>query len=420
VADIQKILNNPAIGPADIVLGAKTVGGMFEFRKSVIHEGKADPNFWDISDTYANGAALPNFRLYGASAARAQAAEVAFSAILTGNSPSAVALSARDARTLADELRTTADFISSMKRRGPRSEFATWVKNITGQAIRLSVPLGFLEREPTIDDEDYDALIAANRTRFCGTLADTSRIIAESPGSEHDSSRSVVLRKMVAPSKTLPAPKLEIPSIKPEERQQQPEAKAIEGAEPSLSIDRAPVKNSGEGTHGSGKGGPKHRYLQSLVKELAEQHGLKAIIEAPVPGGGGQVDVMLEHNGPVAAVEISITTSARWERENVGKCLQAGIPHVVLVLSKSKRSHARYQSEVVGGLSEADRQKVTFLTPDEIPDFIASIAPPPEQTETVVKGYRVKVAEVSISPDDARARREALSKIIGRSLDRHR
>lgn len=55
-------------------------------------------------------------------------------------------VSAKDARLLADELHTTSDFIEGMKRRGTRSEFAVWVKNLTGQAIRLSVPLGFLER----------------------------------------------------------------------------------------------------------------------------------------------------------------------------------------------------------------------------------------------------------------------------------
>ena len=53
-------------------------------------------------------------------------------------------VSAKDARTLADELHTTSDFIEGMKRRGPRSEFAVWVKHLTGQAIRLSVSLSFL------------------------------------------------------------------------------------------------------------------------------------------------------------------------------------------------------------------------------------------------------------------------------------
>src|ERR1041385_626804 len=59
-----------------------------------------------------------------------------------------------------------------MKRRGPRTEFALWVKHLTGQAIRLSVPLGFLESQETLVVEDFDELMKRNRTRYCGTLAD--------------------------------------------------------------------------------------------------------------------------------------------------------------------------------------------------------------------------------------------------------
>ncbi len=49
-----------------------------------------------------------------------------------------------------------------------------------------------------------------------------------------------------------------------------------------------------------GKGGQKHRYLQSLVKELAESQGMKATIEAALPDGSGLADVLLERDGIVA------------------------------------------------------------------------------------------------------------------------
>ena len=70
---------------------------------------------------------------------------------------------------LADELRTTPDFIEGMKRRGERTEFAVWVKNLTGRAIRLSCPLGFLERQPTLDVQEFSQLVAANRSKYSGT-----------------------------------------------------------------------------------------------------------------------------------------------------------------------------------------------------------------------------------------------------------
>src|SRR5262249_27879221 len=135
-----------------------------------------------------------------------------------------------------------------------------------------------------------------------------------------------------------------------------------------------------------GKGGPKHRYLQSLVKELAEQQGLRAIIEAPLADGSGQVDVLLERNGVVAAVEISVTTPIEHERENLRKCLSSGYPRVAIVLAKSKIAQRSYGASLLDSVAEGDRKRVVLLTPEELPDFIASVAPPPEPAERMVKG----------------------------------
>jgi hypothetical protein len=87
-------------------------------------------------------------------------------------------VSAKDARALADELHTSADFIGSMTRRGGRTEFAAWIKNWTAGAVRLSVPLGFLERQPTLSEEQLDEVIARNRIRYCGTLEEVRQALA--------------------------------------------------------------------------------------------------------------------------------------------------------------------------------------------------------------------------------------------------
>ena len=74
-------------------------------------------------------------------------------------------VSAKDARAFADELHTTADFIESMRRRRDRTEFAVWLKNMTPGAVRLTTPLGYLERQPTSSVEAFDRLLDANRAR---------------------------------------------------------------------------------------------------------------------------------------------------------------------------------------------------------------------------------------------------------------
>src|SRR5205807_7360973 len=58
-----------------------------------------------------------------------------------------------------------------------------------------------------------------------------------------------------------------------------------------------------------GKGGRQHKYLQEMVKRLAEDKGFMATIERPVLGGKGSVDVALERNGTKIACEISISTN---------------------------------------------------------------------------------------------------------------
>ena len=306
-------------------------------------------------------------------------------------------VSARDARALADELHTSSDFIESMRRRGGRTEFAVWLKHVTNHAIRLSVPLGHLERQPVLSEEAYEQLLSVNRSRYCGSL-DELLIAYRTPAAE-----------VSEPAQTIASP--------PEERDV-----AAPNSEPDLvaPIDTPAVSRSPSPTPAAerelGKGGKTHRYLQNLVKGLAEEQGFKATIEAPIPGG--QVDVLLEADGVQIAVEVSVTTPVEWERQNLRKCLAAGFPQVALVLAKSQQTARRYQEAVVEGLSEADRARLSLLYPDDLPAFIAALAPTLEPSAKIVKGYRVKVSQTEVSPEEARARRDTVARLISQSVNR--
>ncbi len=290
-------------------------------------------------------------------------------------------VSAKDARAIADELHTTPEFIDGMRRKGPKTEFAVWVKNVTPHAVRLSVPLGFLERQYTLDEEGYDLLIERNRERYSGTVA-SAPVVGEPIPEETP--------------KPTPTPRVEPP----------PKTDSVPLPRPprDISAPREP-----------GKGGPKHTYLQSLVKELAEQQGLKATIEAPVPGGG-QVDVLIERDGVLAAIEVSVTTPVEYERQNLEKCLRAGYPKVAVVLAKSKTQQSAYRAALYESVPDTDRERVSYLTPEEIPDYIATLAPPPPRSERIVRGYRVKGAVSPVTAEDAKARRDAVARLIAKSL----
>lgn len=315
-------------------------------------------------------------------------------------------VSARDARAFADELHTSSDFIEGMRRRRDRTEFAAWLKNMTPGAVRLTTPLGYLERQPTASGDAFERLLAANRARYCGTLAEV-----EPP----------TFAEYVEPQKTTP----EAPTAK------SPETSAVGPAPVSPADDRStsPVASSEDVTRPApsprpvpsrraeaGRGGSQHRYLQSLIRELGQQQGYRATVEAPV--AGGQVDVLLERDGQRIAFEVSVTTPTGQEAANLRKCLAAGFERVALVVVKSAAAGARFRETLSAGLAATDRERVVFLAPEDLPDFILGLATPPDAAETMVKGYRVKVRTVSTSPEDIKSRRDAVARIVGRSLAR--
>jgi hypothetical protein len=70
-------------------------------------------------------------------------------------------VSTNDARVLAPDLRTTADFILSQ----PKLHFAAHFRDITPSAVSIPVPAGRLEAEPRMDEYSYDRLRELNRDR---------------------------------------------------------------------------------------------------------------------------------------------------------------------------------------------------------------------------------------------------------------
>jgi hypothetical protein len=74
-------------------------------------------------------------------------------------------VSDRDAHALAPDMRTTADFITSMGKHQRSTEFACYVRNYTANAVRLQIPFLSLETETKMSTENHKALTARNRQR---------------------------------------------------------------------------------------------------------------------------------------------------------------------------------------------------------------------------------------------------------------
>jgi predicted DNA-binding transcriptional regulator AlpA len=157
-----------------------------------------------------------------------------------------------------------------------------------------------------------------------------------------------------------------------------------------------------------GRGGPEHRYLQSLIKRFAEDRGFTVTVEKRVLDGHGHVDVALERDDVSVACEISVSTRLDHEINNLTKCLAAGFDHAVLVcLDSGAVAAAR---EAIRGLAD---HNVQSFTPTDFPEFLESLeqttqlrapatpnrskvkkgSPPSKQIETRTDADEEEVAE---------------------------
>ncbi|HLH96801.1 MAG TPA: type IV secretory system conjugative DNA transfer family protein [Xanthobacteraceae bacterium] len=75
-------------------------------------------------------------------------------------------VSDKDARALAPDMRTTSEFVADMKKLQRSTEFACFVRNYTGSAVRLRIPFGALERAPRMTGTEHANMIAKNRDRY--------------------------------------------------------------------------------------------------------------------------------------------------------------------------------------------------------------------------------------------------------------
>ncbi len=308
-------------------------------------------------------------------------------------------VSAKDARALADELRTSTEFIEGMRRRGERTEFAVWIKQLTPQAVRLSVPLGHLERQPLLSEEAFDSVIEANRARYCGTLADVVGFAFPEP--------LPVEEPVSSPTPPAPADR-RAPVLTSPASTEGLDREPSGGEPPSSRPPRAQDAPSRE----LGKGGSQHRYVQHLVKGLAEERGFRAVIEEAVPGG--QIDVALYREGLRVAVEISVTSKPEYEAQNLAKCLRAGFARVFAIAADQKRLRA-IEAQARERLSETDLARIDFLTPEMVAGAIEDLAPPPEEP-TLVRGYRVKVSRTNVNQAEAQDRRATVARVIAQSM----
>ncbi|MGP1354552.1 MAG: type IV secretory system conjugative DNA transfer family protein [Parasphingopyxis sp.] len=287
-------------------------------------------------------------------------------------------VSAQDASKLASEFRVDSQFILAQRKDETQTNFALFAKNITPQAMPFAVPLGFVEGLGRLSETEHTRLIERSRKKY-GLPPDQHPPSPEPPSSPD-----------APPDKPAPAPASTPADISPE-RQPSSEPEKPQTVEAvSTGVTELPVEPASAPVYAKeGGGGARHRELEALVKELGEAAGYRASIEEVILDGEGRADVILRKDSEIICVEVSVTTTREHELLNVQKCLRFGADKIWLVAG-SARHRKSLEKHIVAALSDSERAKILFLTEDDLPDQFKGQTDAPEETETIVRGYKVR------------------------------
>jgi hypothetical protein len=305
-------------------------------------------------------------------------------------------ISAKDATDLSYEMKSTKDFLLDMRKSESGSEFACYLKNHKEKAIPLTFDFGLLENRGRLSTKDYDSLINSIREKYCQSKESLSFGNAiENEVVEKVEEKKPTLKVKPVVEKKEPQPVQEI------------QVKKVEKIQPVALVEPKIVTVKNEG-----KGGATHTYLQKLVKKIGQEKNFHSIIEEEVFEGLGSVDVGLSGFGKKIAVEISVSTSSKWESSNIAKCLSASFDYVI-ILSDDTKHLAKLESDLTSEFTlQVKEKKLLFLTSNTLITFLNEVRAKGVQKEKTVLGYKVKVNFAPLDKKESDVREEAIAKAM--------
>lgn len=228
-----------------------------------------------------------------------------------------------------------------------------------------------------------------------------------------------------APAETISKPKSE--SIQPKERKPNQSAEPIQTEQPNSAQKKQPKQeivqplpiHKPEEVSTNHKDQSTHRYLQMLIKKMAEARGYTATIEQQLPDGSGSVDVLLAKETKTIAIEICVTTDADWELHNIEKCIAAGYSEVVSVSGDIKQVE-KIKKKCKEGIKDFATHTIHFFTPDALINHLDKAITTDAPQEQIIKGYRVNVTYENITPEEMERKRQSVAKVVMESLKKRR
>ncbi|MBX3024671.1 type IV secretion system DNA-binding domain-containing protein [bacterium] len=258
--------------------------------------------------------------------------------------------------------------------------------------------------EPSVAEAHREEILRRSRARYARPRAEVEALL--------DAARTEAQAANVPNRPPRPAP-MEPPRSVPSQSAPAPTLTPVDTPVRPSAEKKAPP-SAASSTPLLGRGGRQHKYLQHLVKRLAEDRGYRAVIEQPILAGAGSVDVSLEKGERRIACEISVTTETDHEIDNIQKCLAGGYETVV-ALSSDAKVVRRLKERAAPVLGPETFSRVRFLQPEDLVLFLDELAAGEASGETTVRGYRVKRRYQPVSPEQAELRKQAIAKVLGRT-----
>jgi hypothetical protein len=173
-----------------------------------------------------------------------------------------------------------------------------------------------------------------------------------------------------------------------------------------------------------GRGGARHKAIQSRLKTEAQKLGFHAEVEKQLAQGSNDAaDLVLRRGQVEIAVEITITTGVDHEFENVKKCLTAGFNRVAVVATGRKQLEA-IAVAVQGGLGSEAAARVGYHTPDEFLSELQKLAkatelPPPSEPMAKtgkILGFEITRHFPKQTPEEQRLNQQAIYEVTMKAM----
>jgi len=300
-------------------------------------------------------------------------------------------ISAKDAKEIAYEMKSKPDFLLSMQKKDRHwSEYACYLKNQINTAIPLRFDFGLLENREVMTADSYALMIENIREKYCSHISTISTTHQQESKENFKDSKENITEDKYDHEKS------QLTDNQPKEKKKEVEKVKSDSADYTNEL--------------TGGGGIKHRYLQNLIKKLGQERGFYSVIESPVLGGHGSVDVSLEGHDKKIAIEVSVTTAGKWEGSNIIKCFSAGFDEVIIVSIDEKHLKDIKKQIYFEFETEIEEDKLRFFLIEELTSYLESFSD--ELDQESISGFKVKVGYTEIDSQELKIRQDAIFKIL--------